>query len=57
MPAGEYLGESFHRAGGVPAVLRELSHAGLVHRECATVSGRMIGEIADAAPEPTATLS
>src|SRR3546814_1125064 len=28
MPAGEYLGESFHRAGGVPAVLRELLQAG-----------------------------
>ncbi|SAK56944.1 dihydroxy-acid dehydratase [Caballeronia arationis] len=51
MPAGEYLGESFHRAGGVPAVLRELTQASLVHRDCLTVSGRSIGEIADAAPE------
>jgi dihydroxy-acid dehydratase len=51
MPAGEYLGESFHRAGGVPAVLHELIQAQLVHGECLTVSGRTIGEIAaDASP-------
>ncbi|QCP54295.1 dihydroxy-acid dehydratase [Trinickia violacea] len=52
MPAGEYLGESFHRAGGVPAVLRELARANLVHRACLTVSGQTIGEIAEDAPEP-----
>ncbi|MBR7974804.1 dihydroxy-acid dehydratase family protein [Burkholderia vietnamiensis] len=50
MPAGEYLGESFHRAGGVPAVLRQLDAAGLLRRDCMTVSGRPIGAIADAAP-------
>jgi dihydroxy-acid dehydratase len=50
MPAGEYLGESFHRAGGVPAVLRQLAQAGLLHGECSTVSGRTIGEIASGAP-------
>ncbi|AUT61893.1 IlvD/Edd family dehydratase [Paraburkholderia terrae] len=46
MPAGEYLGESFHRAGGVPAVMHELCEAGLVHESCKTVSGRTIGDIA-----------
>jgi dihydroxy-acid dehydratase len=51
MPAGEYLGESFHRSGGVPAVLRQLSAGGLLRRDCSTVSGRTIGAIADAAPE------
>ena len=51
MPAGEYLGESFHRAGGVPAVLRQLAQAGLLHGECATVSGRTIGEIVEQAPQ------
>ena len=50
MPAGEYLGESFHRAGGVPAVLRQLAQAGLLHGDCSTVSGRTIGEIASDAP-------
>ncbi|WP_296650214.1 IlvD/Edd family dehydratase [Paraburkholderia sp.] len=51
MPAGEYLGESFHRAGGVPAVLRQIAAAGLLHEQCATVSGRTIGDIAATAPE------
>ena len=50
MPAGEYLGESFHRAGGVPTVLRELVKAGRMHEDCGTVSGQTIGEIASAAP-------
>ncbi|MBU6486508.1 MAG: dihydroxy-acid dehydratase family protein [Burkholderiales bacterium] len=51
MPAGEYLGESFHRAGGVPAVLRQLAQASLLHGGCRTVSGRTIGDIAQAAPD------
>jgi dihydroxy-acid dehydratase len=46
MPAGEYLGESFHRAGGVPAVMHELQQAGLIHASCLTVSGEAIGDIA-----------
>jgi dihydroxy-acid dehydratase len=50
MPAGEYLGESFHRSGGVPAVMRQLDKAGLIRRDCLTVSGRTIGEIANDAP-------
>ncbi|UPQ84392.1 dihydroxy-acid dehydratase family protein [Pseudomonas knackmussii] len=45
MPAGKYLGEGFHRAGGVPAVMHELLKAGRLHRGCATVSGHSIGEI------------
>lgn len=49
MPAGKYLGESFHRAGGVPAVMHELQKAGRLHEECATVSGKNIGEIVSTA--------
>ncbi|MEX5510615.1 IlvD/Edd family dehydratase [Pseudomonas paralactis] len=45
MPAGKYLGEGFHRAGGVPAVMHELQKAGRLHQDCATVSGKTIGEI------------
>lgn len=45
MPAGKYLGEGFHRAGGVPAVMHELRKAGRLHEECATVSGKTIGEV------------
>ncbi|NRH42866.1 IlvD/Edd family dehydratase [Pseudomonas sp. MS15a(2019)] len=49
MPAGKYLGEGFHRAGGVPAVLHELLKAGRLHGECLTVSGKTIGSIAEGA--------
>ncbi len=45
MPAGEYLGEDFHRAGGVPAVMHELLEAGKLHADVLTVSGKTIGEI------------
>src|SRR6187551_3785303 len=43
-PAGKYLSERFHRAGGVPAVLWELLEAGQLQADCATVTGRTIGE-------------
>lgn len=45
MPAGKYLGEGFHRAGGVPAVMHELQKAGRLHEDCASVSGTTIGNI------------
>jgi len=45
MPAGEYLGEEFHRAGGVPAVMHELLQAGRLHAGALTVSGRTVGEV------------
>jgi dihydroxy-acid dehydratase len=45
MPAGEYLGEEFHRAGGVPAVMHELLKACKLHADALTVSGKTIGEI------------
>ncbi|SEJ92296.1 IlvD/Edd family dehydratase [Pseudomonas sp. NFR16] len=45
MPAGKYLGEGFHRAGGVPAVMHELQKAGKLHEACGSVSGKTIGEI------------
>ncbi|UYG09220.1 IlvD/Edd family dehydratase [Halomonas sp. M4R1S46] len=44
MPAGAYLGEEFHRAGGVPAVMHELLEAGRLHGEAPTVNGRTMGE-------------
>jgi dihydroxy-acid dehydratase len=45
MPAGEYLGEEFHRAGGVPAVMYELLQAGKLHADVLTVSGKTTGDI------------
>lgn len=44
-PAGEYLGEDYHRAGGVPAVVGELLGAGLLpHPDALCVNGRSMGE-------------
>ncbi|MEP9349581.1 IlvD/Edd family dehydratase [Xanthobacter sp. KR7-225] len=43
-PAGEFLGEEFHRAGGVPAVVAELIAQGKIHEGALTVNGRTMGE-------------
>ncbi|MBY8827973.1 IlvD/Edd family dehydratase [Hephaestia mangrovi] len=43
-PAGEYLGEDYYRAGGVPAVVRQLMDHGLIDEAAMTVNGRTIGE-------------
>lgn len=43
-PAGAYLGERFHRAGGVPAVMWELLQQGLITGDCLTVTGRSMAE-------------
>src|SRR6516165_10508605 len=43
-PAGKYLGEEFHRAGGVPAVVNELMKRKLIHEKTLTVNGKTIGE-------------
>ncbi|TFI57680.1 dihydroxy-acid dehydratase [Sphingomonas parva] len=43
-PAGEYLGEDFYRAGGVPAVVGELIRQGLIDEGAMTVNGRTIGD-------------
>jgi dihydroxy-acid dehydratase len=41
-PAGEYLGEEYHRAGGVPAVVAELIAEGRINRQALTVNGRTL---------------
>ena len=41
-PAGEFLMEDFHDAGGVPALLARLSHR--IDRSCLTVTGQTLGE-------------
>lgn len=43
-PAGEYLGESFYRAGGVPAVMKSLLDAGELDGSAMTVTGRTVDE-------------
>jgi dihydroxy-acid dehydratase len=43
-PAGEYLGEEYHRAGGVPAVVAELIAKGKINKTATTVNGRSLYE-------------
>jgi dihydroxy-acid dehydratase len=43
-PAGEFLGEAYHRAGGVPAIMGELIRAGQIHTDALTVTGAIVGE-------------
>jgi len=42
-PAGKYLGEEYFRAGGLPAVMRELFKAGKGHPDALTVNGKTMG--------------
>lgn len=44
MPSGNYLMEDFYYAGGLPAVLRELGEADLLHREALTANGHSLWE-------------
>jgi dihydroxy-acid dehydratase len=43
-PAGKYLGEEYHRAGGVPAVVNELMKKGLIREGALTVNGKSMGD-------------
>ena len=51
-PAGFYLGEEYHRAGGVPSVVRELMKHKRIHEGALTVNGKTMGENCKAAPTP-----
>src|SRR6185369_2180043 len=44
LPAGKYLGEEYHRAGGLPAVLNELLQAGRIHADAPTINGQTLGQ-------------
>ncbi|HJR55952.1 MAG TPA: IlvD/Edd family dehydratase [Rhizomicrobium sp.] len=44
MPAGEYLGEDFYHAGGVPAVVNQLMGQKLIRENALTVNGKSIGD-------------
>lgn len=43
-PAGEFLGEDYYHAGGVPAVVSELMKQGLIHEQAITANGKSIGD-------------
>ena len=43
-PSGQYLAVDLHRAGGIPAVMKQLLKAGLLHGECKTITGKTVAE-------------
>ncbi len=51
-PAGFYLGEEYHRAGGVPSVVGELMRHKRIHEDALTVNGKTMGENCKDAPKP-----
>jgi dihydroxy-acid dehydratase len=52
-PSGRFVATDFHRAGGVPQVLRMLLDQGLLHGDCITITGETIAEeLASVAKEP-----
>ena len=54
-PSGRYVATDFHRAGGVPQVLKMLLVHGLLHGDCMTITGKTIAaELASIPTEPRA---
>ncbi len=54
-PSGRYVAVDFHRAGGVPQVLKMLLKQGLLHGDCVTVTGRTLAaELKDVPDAPRA---
>ena len=50
-PSGKYLAVDLHQAGGIPAVMKVLLDAGLLHGDCMTITGKTIAEtLADVPP-------
>ncbi|WP_298825239.1 dihydroxy-acid dehydratase [uncultured Piscinibacter sp.] len=50
-PSGQYLAVDLHRAGGIPAVMKELLKAGLLHGDCMTITGKTVAESLADVPE------
>jgi dihydroxy-acid dehydratase len=50
-PSGKYVAVDFHRAGGVPQVLKMLLKAGLLHGDCMTITGRTMAEELESVPD------
>ncbi len=49
-PSGRYMAVDLHRAGGIPAVMKELLAAGLLHGDCITITGKTVAETLAALP-------
>jgi len=53
-PSGQYLAVDLHRAGGIPAVMKELLKAGLLHGDCITITGKTVAQVLADVPELSA---
>ena len=50
-PSGKYLAIDLHHAGGIPAVMKQLLKAGLLHGDCITITGKTVAENLAEVPE------
>ncbi|MGA8005482.1 MAG: dihydroxy-acid dehydratase [Burkholderiales bacterium] len=50
-PSGRFVAVDFHRAGGVPQVLKMLLKHGLIHGECMTITGKTLAEELKSVPD------
>lgn len=50
-PSGHYLAVDFHKAGGVPQVMKILLNAGLINGDCMTITGQTIAQILENVPD------
>ncbi|MBN9401997.1 MAG: dihydroxy-acid dehydratase, partial [Burkholderiales bacterium] len=50
-PSGKYLVVDFHKAGGIPQVMKLLLNAGLLHGDCMTITGKTIAETLAGVPD------
>jgi dihydroxy-acid dehydratase len=50
-PSGRYVATDLHRVGGIPLVMKMLLHAGLLHGDCRTITGRTVAENLADVPE------
>ena len=46
-PGGQFVAKDLYEAGGVPVVMKELRKIGLIHEDCMTATGRVMGEEID----------
>lgn len=54
-PSGHYLAVDFHKAGGVPQVMKILLNAGLINGDCMTITGQTIAQILEDVPDTPPT--
>ncbi|PND37174.1 dihydroxy-acid dehydratase [Paucibacter aquatile] len=54
-PSGRFLAVDLHKAGGIPAVMKVLLQAGLLHGDCITITGKTVAENLAEVPELSPT--